>query len=561
MPSTTAISDDDYDEIASYIRQERPRSLTKEERLDILRLHAELRRDGQMQVSSTIGRLLGRSQKVVKEVWFQYLRSKNVLAVPPPSNQVQRTTRIPHTHAVTSILRQFIRTRNVTRVRTVAKDVMALLLEAKIIHYDVNCKPGAVNCLCRVQQFLVKLGFKRGKRRGHAAYAMSSAHATARDVYVQHMMQLAPATPVVYLDESYIHHHYARHHDSLYDPTDNGPPKKCIRVADVFQGCAKAKNEPKDYHAMFNHTYFIKWFEKVMSEVEALGKQGVTFVMDNAKYHKGLPADTPRGTWRKAYLLSACQRYAVDVDSHDLKKTIWARLKPVLSTRIDPVVRPGRLSMARARGHDVVFTPTHHSDLQPIEMVWAKVKGDVGVQYTVDTTFADVRSRLDAAFVSLPSDVVWNCVRHCNKLLQETQPLLEESTARRSYGEALLICFRGRAFSAVLDITSFVAGVIILYVFIHATFTPIVSATEIPMLMVGYGFGASFVALFMQLGGGIYTKAADVGADFVGKVVQGIPEDDPRNQALIADLVGDCVGSNADVFEAFSTILLDQLLG
>src|SRR5947207_2034887 len=126
------------------------------------------------------------------------------------------------------------------------------------------------------------------------------------------------------------------------------------------------------------------------------------------------------------------------------------------------------------------------------------------------------------------------------------------SAARSSLNRALQIALRGGAVSGLFVVAMSLLGVGGLYAVIESLH--LVTVTKIPLVIVGYGFGASFVALFAQLGGGIYTKAADVGADLVGKVEAGIPEDDPRNPAVIADLVGDnvgdCAGRGADLFES-----------
>jgi K(+)-stimulated pyrophosphate-energized sodium pump len=129
------------------------------------------------------------------------------------------------------------------------------------------------------------------------------------------------------------------------------------------------------------------------------------------------------------------------------------------------------------------------------------------------------------------------------------------SAARYSFGEALKIAYRAGTITGMLtDGLGLLGGTLIFVVFGIAA----------PDALLGFGFGGTLLALFMRVGGGIYTKAADVGADLVGKVEAGIPEDDPRNPAVVADLVGDnvgdCAGMAADIFESYEVTIVSGLI-
>ncbi len=127
--------------------------------------------------------------------------------------------------------------------------------------------------------------------------------------------------------------------------------------------------------------------------------------------------------------------------------------------------------------------------------------------------------------------------------------------SRTSLAEGMVIAFRSGGVAGMFTVTMGLVGATVIFMLFYER------ATEV---LLGFGFGGCLLALFMRVGGGIYTKAADVGADLVGKVEAGIPEDDPRNAAVIADQVGDnvgdCAGMAADIFESYEVTLVASMI-
>jgi transposase len=463
----------DYERIIEYVKKVRPRSLIPEEKLDILRVNAELRMEslerkkklgalGQpiTNIAKKAAVLLGRSEKVVKEVWKTFVDNQTIDATRLTGNFAPKDKTIPITKGVIALTQAFVRDQRARKARVVAKNIADMFVENGILaSYSRDNKAQVKAVLRTTQRFIERAGFRRGNPKKQMDVVTKQKVVNARDLYLCEVWKnrsegrdTERRYRRVFLDESYIHHHYKNQHLSIFNPLDaafipreNHKGRRYCFIAaiieadpnvdeqdqkeadkahvmldtlDIFQGGSIAsstkekKKETKDYHGMFNHDYFINWMQtKLFPALEARGVKHAVIEMDNAAYHVALPPDRPKEGMNKPLLLRYCEEYKLDVSPNAPKSVIWTMLKPIVEK-----MKPVSVDLAVSNGHRILLTPPYHSDLQPIELLWAHVKGAVGRQYDENTTLSMVKERLIDAFNETSSELVDKIIAHCVKI-------------------------------------------------------------------------------------------------------------------------------------------------
>lgn len=442
----------------------------------------ELRKMGQKRrqklvkpaIRNTICRLFHVSPHTYSKIMTAFLSDRTIYEKKRGGNEgTPINARIWPTQENVFVVRDFVRDYRLQRKRVTAVQVTAHLIEKGILEvptdslgpYKRKELHAAERC---VQRFVRKIGYERGRKKTLRPKADITAK---RDIYLKKYMANPKEEPTmrlreVYLDESYVHHHYKwKEDDSLFDPLDEfaipeGKDKHkgeryCFICAiqgpsPIQRGLASDKagmvlqsewafsptrkqDHKGDYHKVFNGDNFVEWFcdQLLPNLVEAS-----IIILDNAKYHAVSGKHVPKVYNAKrseltTYLLSAGVAFDADETMVMLKKKAREHINNHEQIEIE--------RLANEWGHEILWTPPYYSDLQPIELVWAWMKGAIGRQYDTNTTLALVYERLLAQFDRLQSEegsvYVEKVINKYHSRCEELWTKICEAEAVNKYGE------------------------------------------------------------------------------------------------------------------------------
>uniref|UniRef100_K3X0G4 Tc1-like transposase DDE domain-containing protein n=1 Tax=Globisporangium ultimum (strain ATCC 200006 / CBS 805.95 / DAOM BR144) TaxID=431595 RepID=K3X0G4_GLOUD len=261
---------------------------------------------------------------------------------------------------------------------------------------------------------------------------------------------------VVYVGEIYLYERYERDDASVFNPNDEQDMlvtaqqqvlgERCYFITAVVDAnykvpaaeqsaCDKAhllsdtliifqggKKQIKDFRGMFYHNSFLNWMEALFAALEVRRISNTVIVMDDTKHHRELPPGTPTKAMTRQELQRACANRGIAFDDTELRSMLWGKLQRYIQDHVQPTV----CALAVEKGHEVVFSPPHNTELQPMENVWAVVKGKVGRQYARKSTSEHVSDRLQRAFDELTSEDVQQCIDSANANLAQLMAHVSE---------------------------------------------------------------------------------------------------------------------------------------
>jgi transposase len=357
----------------------------------------------------------------------------------------KKTTRIPQTLSTLVAVREFVRDKRSRREHVTGRQVLDFLIEKEIVKVPRdNCGFFETKAFASAQRatnrWLQKNGYRRGKRSDNIR--LKEHVAIKREQYLLEFIGNREKPPEqryreVYLDESYCHQHHNHNDQCVYNPDDKldfqekraqnrgarycflaaiqGPnPRKeiCVDPADqarlvpnsvmMFQPSTR-KDSSGDYHKVFNGGNFIKWFKEQL--LPNLGDTPCVIMMDNAAYHLVYSEHVPRPSkMKKAELIEYLQSKGQSTTHEDGRPLTALLLRAKVKEYIEKNEVSAVVELARAGEikHKILLTPPYHSDLQPIELLWARIKGNVARLYSNGRTIDQLKAQLDAEFGKLP---------------------------------------------------------------------------------------------------------------------------------------------------------------